>query len=135
MDAAAAHWWESIQQRRFLVQRCSRCELLQHPPGPWCRNCRSAAALEWVPHSGSGRLVSFTEIFRTTYPELRSEVPYWIAMIELVPGAVLVSNLVLPDGGADGARPRIGDPVRLSYRERGGRTLPVFELHERDGGR
>lgn len=135
MDAAAAHWWESIRENRLLVQRCTSCSLVQHPPGPWCRRCRSAATLEWMPHPGTGRIVSFTEVFRTTYPEFQWELPYWIVMIELAPGAIMVSNLVRADGEAGIRAPRIGDAVELAYRERGGTTVPVFALTEQEPAR
>jgi uncharacterized OB-fold protein len=128
MDAAAATWWEAIAHRRLIVQRCADCDLVQHPPGPWCRTCRSDAALDWEPHSGSGRLLSFTQVHRSTYTNL--EMPYWIAMVELSPGAVMVSNLVARDDGTHG-EPRIGEAVRLTYQERDGRTLPVFALDQR----
>lgn len=126
MDAAAAEWWESIARRRFVVQRCADCRVAQHPPGPWCRTCKRDAALEWAPHPGTGRLVSFTKVHRSTYPEF--ELPYWIAMVELAPGAVMISNLVVTEGGPGHREPRIGDAVRLTYRERGREILPVFAL-------
>lgn len=135
MDAAAAHWWRSIAERQLVLQRCGDCDVVQHPPGPWCRSCRSAAAVEWVPHDGTGRLLSFTQVLRTTYVELQSELPYWIALVELSPGAVLVSNLLEPENGFPGDGPSVGDAVRLTYRERGGVTLPLFELVDRRAAR
>ncbi|MDK3257779.1 Zn-ribbon domain-containing OB-fold protein [Blastococcus capsensis] len=81
-------------------------------------------------HPGTGRIVSFTEVFRTTYAAFESELPYWIVMVELAPGAVLVSNLVRADGSVGDREPRIGDAVQLTYRERGGATVPVFEWAE-----
>lgn len=133
MDAAARHWWESIAQRRFVVQRCVDCAIVQHPPGPWCRTCNNAAALEWAPHPGTGRLVSFTQVLRSTYADL--ELPYWIAVVELAPGAVMVTNLVAPDRDRAAREPRIGDAVHLRYLERGGDTLPVFALSPREEAR
>lgn len=135
MDAAAAHWWRSIAERQLVLQRCGDCDVVQHPPGPWCRSCRSAAAVEWVPHDGTGRLLSFTQVLRTTYVELQSELPYWIALVELSPGAVLVSNLLAPENGFAGDGPSVGDAVRLTYREREGVTLPLFELVDRRAAR
>lgn len=132
MDAAAATWWESIDRRRLVLQRCGDCDVAQHPPGPWCRTCMSDSALGWEPHSGTGRLVSFTQVHRSTYPELA--LPYWIAMVELAPGAVMVANLVAPDDHPYGG-PRIGTDVHLTYQERGGRTLPVFALGRREESR
>lgn len=129
MDAAAATWWESIERRRLVVQRCANCDVAQHPPGPWCRTCLSDSGLGWEPHAGTGRLVSYTQVHRSTYPDL--ELPYWIAMVELAPGAVVVANLVAPDDHPDGG-PRIGADVHLDFQERGGRTLPVFALDRRE---
>ena len=135
MDAAAAHWWTAIAQRQLLLQRCTDCGVVQHPPGPWCRNCRIGAAVEWVPHAGTGRLLSFTQVMSTTYAELQSELPYWIALVELSPGAVLVSNRIEPEGGFADDEPSVGDAVQLTYRERSGVTLPLFELVERSAVR
>lgn len=132
MDAAATVWWESIAQRRFVVQRCADCEAVQHPPGPWCRTCGRDVGLEWIPHPGTGRLVSFTQVHRSTYAEL--ELPYWIAMVELAPGAIMVSNIVAPDDGAE-REPHIGDVVHLTYQDRRGRALPVFALGAREESR
>ena len=91
--------------------------------------------MEWVPHAGAGRLLSFTQVLRTTYAELQSELPYWIALVELSPGAVLVSNLIEPESGFAGDEPSVGDAVQLTFRERGGVTLPLFELVERSAVR
>lgn len=132
MDTAAREFWNRMAERRFVVQRCAECGVLQHPPGPWCRRCGTATALEWSPHPGTGRIVSATQVFRTTYFELEAELPYWVVMVELAPGAVMVSNLVPPAGAVPGREPRIGDAVQVTFRERGGNTLPLFRLVDRE---
>lgn len=124
MDISAREWWEHIERRELVVQSCLECGVLQHPPGPLCRSCKSSN-VEWTAHPGTGTLVSFTEVHRTTYPEWEAETPYWIALVQLAPGAHLIANLLRDQ---DVVPPKAGQRVALTFHELAGRTLPAFEL-------
>jgi uncharacterized OB-fold protein len=130
VDISARQWWEHIERRELVVQSCLECGILQHPPGPLCRSCKSSR-LEWKPHPGTGTLVSCTQVHRTTYPEWEAETPYWIVLVELAPGANLIANLLHSPGGAS---PRAGQRVALTFHEHAGRTLPAFELSSAEAG-
>ena len=44
-------WFEGIKHK-LLIQKCSDCGDLRHPPGPMCHSCQS---LRWEPIEASGR--------------------------------------------------------------------------------
>lgn len=111
-DAAAEH--------RLLIQRCSSCGELRHPPGPMCPSCHS---LDWdtVQSSGKGTVYSFVV---NHYPQVPAfEYPLLVALVELEEGTRLVSNLV----EVDPADVTIGMPVELRWLDAGdGLVLPQF---------
>ena len=125
MDSAAYEWWEAVERHELLIQRCESCNLLQHPPTPFCRICGTNSALTWSHHHGTGQIHALTQVHTTTYEHLQSELPYWIALIELEPNIYMLSNLV--DVEPDVA-PQPGQTVNVEFRERAGQTLPLFTL-------
>ena len=83
-------WFEGAQAHRLLVQRCTSCGALRHPPLPACAVCGS---LEWgtVESSGRGTLYSYVVVH---YPQVPSfEYPLPIGLIELEEGIRVVANL------------------------------------------
>lgn len=119
----ARRWWQSIEDGRLELQTCSRCRTHQHPPGPLCRGCASADHLGWVEHAGHGHVVAASEVHSTPYEHLRDGGPYWVALVELEPDVLVVTNIIdLPPGAAPGSR----QCVSLQLVPRHGQTLPVF---------
>ena len=51
-------FWDGLAEHRLLIQRCTSCATLRHPPRPMCPSCNS---LEWdtVAASGRGEVHSF----------------------------------------------------------------------------
>ena len=45
-------FWEGVERGELLIQRCSGCGELRHPPRPMCPSCHS---LEWDAVRASGR--------------------------------------------------------------------------------
>ena len=83
-------WFEGVQAHRLLVQRCTSCGALRHPPLPACAVCGS---LDWdtVESSGRGTLYSYVVVH---YPQVPSfEYPLPIGLIELEEGIRVVANL------------------------------------------
>jgi uncharacterized OB-fold protein len=115
-----AFFWEGVDEGRLLIQRCSDCGRLQHPPGPMCPACHS---LDWeaVEASGRGRVFSYVVAHHPPVPPF--EYPNAIVLVELDEGTRLVSNLV----GIDPSLVRIGMPVRVEFtRVEEGLVLPLF---------
>ena len=84
-------FWEALKQEKLLVQRCSRCERLRHPPRPMCPRCNS---LEWktIEASGRGTVYSFVMPRHPAFPWW-FEGTYVVALIELEEGIRILSNL------------------------------------------
>ena len=83
-------FWDGLRDRKLLIQRCTACQALRHPPRPMCPSCNS---LDWdtVESSGRGTVHSFVMPQHPQLPLL--EYPYIVALVELEEGTRLVSNL------------------------------------------
>lgn len=91
-----AFFFEGARQHKLLIQRCTKCGTLRHPPAPACGSCRS---FEWdtVEASGRGMLYSYVVVH---YPQVPAfDYPLPIALVELEEGTRLVANVdgVAPD--------------------------------------
>jgi uncharacterized OB-fold protein len=116
----SAFWFEGARQGKLLVQRCTSCGRLRHPPAPSCRWCQS---LDWeaVESSGRGTLYSFVVVHHPQVPAF--DYPLVVGLVELEEGTRLVADVVdlEPDQVA------IGMPVvvdLVAYDEE--LTLPVL---------
>jgi uncharacterized OB-fold protein/acyl dehydratase len=115
-----AFWFEGARAHRLLIQRCSSCGTLRHPPLPACGRCQS---LEWdtVEASGRGVLYSYVVVH---YPQVPAfDYPLPIGLVELEEGTRVVANL-------DGAEPgelQIGMALTATFVDFDDElTLPVF---------
>lgn len=113
-------FFDGTRQHKLLIQRCSECGTLRHPPGPMCPQCHS---LQWdtVESSGRGTVYSFVV---NHYPQVPAfEYPLVVALIELEEGTRLVSNVV----GVAPADVEVGMAVTLQWEDAGaGLVLPQF---------
>ena len=85
-----AFWFEGARAHRLLIQHCTSCGTLRHPPLPACAVCGS---LEWdaVESSGRGTVYSYVVVH---YPQVPAfEYPLPIGLIELEEGTRVVANL------------------------------------------
>ena len=81
--------------------------------GPYPRNtCPHCMAVDiaWVTATGEGTLYSYTVIHRPP-PGVDCTVPYAVGLVDLVEGVRLMVQLGIH-------QPRIGQPVRVEFRER-----------------
>jgi uncharacterized protein len=116
-----AFFWGGVAERRLLIQRCTECGTLRHPPAPMCGGCGS---LEWHPHELSGRGVVYSWI-ESHHPNRPDEAPRIVVLVALEEGVRLVSNLV--DAAHDG--PYEDLPVEVDFRPRDdGVLLPCFRV-------
>ncbi len=97
-------FWDGLAADRLLIQRCSGCAALRHPPRPMCPHCNSLA---WQPIEACGRgyVHSFVQPRHPAWPWF--EDGYIVALIDLEEGIRLVSNLC----GVAPAEVTIGMPV------------------------
>lgn len=123
-DALTAPFWDACRRRELRVQRCAECGRFRQPPSHGCPHCGSPR-YEWPLLSGKGSVFSYTVVHHAAVPNLANDVPYVVAVIELLdaPGARLISNLldVAPEDV------RVGMPVEIAWDEvRDEVVLPRF---------
>jgi uncharacterized protein len=115
-----AFWFEGAKAHQLLIQRCTSCGTLRHPPLPACGNCRS---FEWdtVASSGRGVVYSFVVVH---YPQVPSfDYPLPIGLVELEEGTRVVANI----DGIDPAAISVGLAVQARFIDfDDDLTLPVF---------
>jgi uncharacterized OB-fold protein/acyl dehydratase len=118
-------FFEGTKEGKLLIQRCSNCGTLRHPPRPACPNCRS---FDWdtVRSSGRGTIYSYVVNHHPKVPAF--DYPLVVALVELEEGTRLVANV----SGIDPTAVRIGTPVQARFETFDDElTLPVF--HPVDG--
>jgi uncharacterized OB-fold protein len=115
-----AFWFEGARAHKLLIQHCTSCGRLRHPPLPACAKCQS---LEWdtVEASGRGVLYSFVVVH---YPQVAAfDYPLPVGLVELEEGTRVVANI-------DGIAPdelRIGLELRATFVDYDEElSLPVF---------
>ncbi|MDX3747295.1 bifunctional MaoC family dehydratase N-terminal/OB-fold nucleic acid binding domain-containing protein [Streptomyces sp. AK08-02] len=116
-----AGFWDGVDRRRLLIQRCLGCRTLRFP---WLPGCNACGHGEWdtVEASGEGTVFSYVVLHHPPFPAF--DPPYAVGLIELAEGVRIVSNVV----GVPYDKVRIGMPVRLEFvrYEEGQPELPVF---------
>jgi uncharacterized protein len=120
MTADSQFFWDGVKDGRLLIQCCTACGALRHPPRPMCPHCHS---LTWdtLESSGKGTVYSFVMPRHPEFPFFDDD--YIVALIELEEGTRLVSNVV--DVAPEDTR--IGMAVVVRFDEfDGGVVLPVF---------
>lgn len=88
-------FFEAANQDRLVIQNCTACNRLQHPPQPACGNCGSGDHLEWKPMSGKGTIYSYAVVYDSPVASLQADQPYNCAIIALDedPGIKMLSHL------------------------------------------
>jgi uncharacterized OB-fold protein/acyl dehydratase len=100
-------WWEGVDRGELLIQKCSECGRLRHPPRPMCGHCQSTA---WTSIASKGRGVVYSYVVMRHPPIPGYDYPLPVALIDLEEGTRILSNVV-------GCRPEdvhIGMKVKLS---------------------
>ncbi|WP_111719558.1 Zn-ribbon domain-containing OB-fold protein [Homoserinimonas sp. OAct 916] len=118
-DDVTTGWWDATREHRLMVQECTQCGHLQHPPRAVCTACSSMDHLELRETAGTGEVDACTVIHRAPRPDV--DVPYTVARVRLTEGPLILTRLV------DGDQWAIGDQVNVGWTDLpDGRALPVF---------
>jgi uncharacterized OB-fold protein/acyl dehydratase len=83
-------WWDAMQEDKLLIQKCSGCGTLRHPPRPMCGKCQSTD-WEHVEASGKGTVHSYTILHHPIIPGY--EFPLPVGLIDLEEGTRVVANI------------------------------------------
>jgi uncharacterized OB-fold protein len=113
-------FWDGVADRTLLLQRCSACGQMRHPPRPMCPACRS---LEWETFASTGRgsVLSYVIPRHPVPPGFDDS--YVVVLVELDEGARIVSSFA---GDLDDVRNDL--PVEVVYEpvEPDGRLMHRF---------
>ena len=104
-------FWDSLQKKQLMIQKCPECGHMQFPPSPVCCNCLSDK-VQWVPCSGKAKLWSRVA-FHKAYLKPYTDIPYSVVLAMLEEGPI-VTGRISPEAAA--ATPFDG-ALRATYAE------------------
>jgi len=114
-------FFEGAKQHKLLIQQCSACQTLRHPPQPRCDHCGS---YEWHPLEASGKGTVYSYVVNH-HPQVPAfDYPLPLGLIELEEGTRLVAEIVdcVPDDI------KVGMPVTVTWIDADDElTLPAFK--------
>lgn len=94
---AATAWskpfWEGAKQHKLLLKRCKACGHIDHPPYLYCTLC-SGEECEWIEVSGRATLYAYAVNTYGVPFAFMEDLPYVVALIDLVEGPRMISNIV-----------------------------------------
>jgi uncharacterized OB-fold protein len=118
VDADDEYFWAGVREHRLLLQRCTGCGTLRHPPSPMCGRCH-ATTWDTQEAQGTGTVHSWIV---SRHPSGDDEDARVVVLVDLAEGLRFVANLV--DTPFDEVRNEM--PVELCFREYDGVVLPQF---------
>lgn len=109
---ASRPYWDAARQGRLVYQRCARCGEIPRLPSMSCAACLGGP-LEWLSSSGSGKLYSWTVVWRPQHPAFA--VPYAPAVVAMEERWWLMTAVI----GCDPADLRDGMDVEIELHPAG----------------
>ncbi|NDZ12764.1 hypothetical protein C7T35_10410 [Variovorax sp. WS11] len=115
-------YWAAAAAGRLELQRCGVCRRLASYPREICPYCWGKN-LAWEVVSGHAHVQTFTRVHQVGHPGWRNAVPYVVALVRLVEGPVMLTQLLAEE------RPLyVGATCRVAFTKVGDWTLPFFRL-------
>jgi hypothetical protein len=117
-------FWAGTAKHVLLLPRCTACGTVRVPGAGLCWRCRGGD-VDWVELEPRGRVFTHTVVRHAVVPEVRDQVPYVVAVVELdaAPGVRLIGNL----WRVEVDEVRIGLPVEIVWDDIDeGVTIPRF---------
>lgn len=104
---AADRFWDALEEGRFLLRHCRRCERAYYPPAPSCPYCHGGD-VTWIESDREGELYSFSRYSRTP-PGFGDSVV--LGLVDLAEGPRVLAPIDAPYEELE-----IGAGVRLDIR-------------------
>ncbi|HXC77431.1 MAG TPA: OB-fold domain-containing protein, partial [Candidatus Acidoferrum sp.] len=114
--AQSRPFWDAVARGVLMLQQCSVDGRYEWTPQTVCSGCLEDT-LEWKEVSGRGTVYSYSVVTRPQIPAF--EVPYTVAIVELLEGPRMLTQIVGPTRESVS----IGSPVRFRPEVRGGVAL------------
>lgn len=115
-----AHYWAALREGRLEYQKCNSCTHNWLPPRTECPNCLGPD-FAWQQATGQATLISWVVYHHGYHPWYASRLPYNVAVVKLVEGPQMISNIV-----AEVRELRIDMPLQLVVQREGDVALARF---------
>jgi uncharacterized OB-fold protein len=123
-DAQNSPYWDALERGQHVFQRCLNCGNAWLPARRECPKCLTDRSV-WEVAGGHAKLVSWVVFHTAFHPAFRSRLPYIVAIVQLIEGPRLISNLV---GVDDPASLRIDRELRLQIEREGDFSIPRYRV-------
>jgi uncharacterized OB-fold protein len=123
-DPSTEEFWNATNRRELLIKRCDSCHRAHFYPRPFCPFCWSIN-VHWETASGRAHVYSYSVVRQNDAPAFKDRVPYVAAIVELVEGPRMMTNLV----DVELSEVHIGMDVHVDFApagEDGLSLVPVF---------
>ena len=127
LDELTAPFWSAANESKLVIQNCSECDRLQHPPAQHCGQCKSGEKLEWKEMSGTGHIYNYGVVHDCPIRLLQDDQPFNVAVIMLDddPGIQMYSHL--PGTPVDDVP--VGAAVEVVFEESAnGQKIPEWKV-------
>jgi uncharacterized OB-fold protein len=125
-DTTSKPFWDACNEERLVVQNCTACTRLQHPPEQACSDCGSADHLEWREMNGRGKIHGYCIMYDSRIRLLQVDQPFIIAVIELEDAPEIKMFSHLPGIPVDDNVP-VGATVQVEFETTPGTGQKVAE--------
>ncbi len=88
-------YWDALREGYLVFQRC-RCGNAWLPARTHCPACLKPKP-RWERASGRGRIVSWVVYHTAYHPAFADKLPYNVALVQLIEGPRLLTNIVDPN--------------------------------------
>ena len=127
-DALTRPFWDAANEQRLVIQCCSRCGRLQHPPAARCGEC-GGTALEWKPMAGRGTIYHYCVVHDVPIRLLQRDQPFNVAVIMLEEDPAIQMFSHLPGTPVDEVP--VGAPVEVIFETTAnGQKVPEWRVVE-----
>ena len=122
-DPTTDEFWIAAREGKLLIKRCATCHRAHFYPRPFCPHCWSEK-VDWEEASGLARLYTWSVVYANDLPPFADRVPYVAAIVELVEGPRMMTNVV----DCDFDDLRAGMALKVTFKEETeGIALPLFQ--------
>ncbi|MCX7983106.1 MAG: OB-fold domain-containing protein [Syntrophales bacterium] len=120
-----AFFWEGCKRRQLVFQKCKSCGHVRWPPAHVCPKCLE---YDWeeIVSSGQGIIYSYVIYHFPYHPGFREELPYVVALVDLMEGPRVLTNIIECDSSALAC----DLPVEIVWDEEGEIPIPKFRLRK-----
>ena len=105
-------FWDGCRKHELRFQKCAECGHVRWPPSMICPECHTGRYI-WITACGKGSVYTFAVYHQAFHPAFENDLPYVTAVVELVEGPHLLTNIV----GCSTAHVRCDMPVEVVWED------------------